>query len=107
MTGAQLPSGQWHAEVRLLTKVTGVSGYPNEVEFKLRRDTVEVWHAEHCCAALACDLLRDWLAYPWGPLVVDEARFASSSDKAVTLSLPGVEEWTVDCGFLAQLRERV
>ncbi len=88
-------------------EVVGSDGRAREVAFKFRRDVVEVWYDEHCCAALDRDLLREWLVCPWGPLVVDEVELSTGADDDVDLSLPGVAGWTIAPGVLAQLRERV
>lgn len=107
MTAPEATSAPPYAGDRLVMEVVGLDGRAREVAFKFRRDVVEVWHAEHCCAALDRDLLREWLVCPWGPLVVDEVELAARTDDDVELGLPGVAGWTIAPAALARLRERV
>ena len=107
MRDAKPLKSQPYAGDRLVMEVVGFSGRASEIEFKFRRDSVEILHHEHCCAVLDRDLLRQWLMRPWGPLVVDEIRIGGGAGAAMTLSLPGVPAWTLSLVVLAQLRQRV
>jgi hypothetical protein len=88
-------------------EVVEASGRASEVAFKFRRDGVEVWRLEHCCAVVDRDVLRTWLIHPAEQLVVDEVRFMAHAGERVAVSLPGVAVWVIDAGVLATLRRRV
>ncbi len=96
---------------RFAVEVVTTSGRATAVTFRFRMDTVEVWFREHLNGVLDRDVLREWLAQPGKPLVVDEV--ALSVDRMVdhngrvALSLPDVMGWTLAPETLAELRSRV
>jgi hypothetical protein len=96
---------------RLAMEVVTVSGRAAEVVFRVRLDSVEIWHHEHLSAVLDRQILRDWLSDPWDLLAVDEVRL--NLDRSVdplgryALSLPDVGMWPFSPGVLASLWERV
>jgi hypothetical protein len=96
----------WTRE-RLTLAVVGVSGEAGEIELKFRRDSLEIWHREHCCAALDRDRLREWLARPTGVLMVDEVRLTAAEDGHVLLTATGIATRALVPSALAQLRQRV
>ena len=87
-----------------------MSGRAAEVVFRVRLDTVEIWHHEHLSAVLDRQILRAWLSDPWDLFVVDEVRL--SLDRSVdplrryALSLPDVGMWPFSPNVLASLWER-
>jgi hypothetical protein len=105
--------GVWLADEsdRFLLEVVTTSGSAAVVEFRILLDTVEVHHAGHCCGALDRDFLRNWLAEPGRPLVVDEVAFSLDrmvdQQGRVALSLPDVMVWTLSPVVLAELQKRI
>lgn len=99
---------------RFVMEVVTNSGRAAAVEFRIRRnfaetgDVVEVWHHGHLSAVLSRTVLRDWLAEPGSPLVVEEVAFSLDrmvdSHGRVALSLPDVVVWTLAPSVLAGLR---
>jgi hypothetical protein len=90
------------------------SGRAAAVEFRIRPDTgttVEVWHHGGLRAVLDRAVLRDWLAEPGPPLVVNDVVLSLDrmvdSDGRVALSLPDVVVWTLAPTVLAGLRNVV
>jgi hypothetical protein len=81
------------------------------VDFRVRLDTVEVWHKDHCAGVFDRDRLRAWLAAPDRPLVADEV--ALSLDRAVdhhgrvAINLLDVMAWTLSPAELLDLWNRV
>lgn len=96
---------------RLHVEVVTASGRAAAVEFRVRRDWVELWHWEHCCAVLDREALHTWLARPGAALVVDEAAFTLDrmveEQGRVALSLPDVLVWTLSDAELAALRRHI
>jgi hypothetical protein len=88
-------------------EVVDIHGRASEVEFRLRLDTVEVWHSEHCCGVLDRDLLREWLALPNGAFAVDEIRLTGGFGTQVAMSVPGLSMWRLAGGTLDRLRQEV
>ena len=96
---------------RLAMEVLTRSGRAAGVEFRIRADTVEVWHDKRLSAALDRPLLRDWLADPGAPLNVGEVAFSLDRmvdcDGRVALTLPDVLAWTLTPSALNRLRHLV
>jgi hypothetical protein len=87
------------------------SGRGAALEFRIRVDTVELWHHEHLAAGFDRDDLADWLREPGAPLVVDEATLAVDwkVDRLgrVAVTLPDVDAWTLSPTELDTLYRRV
>jgi hypothetical protein len=100
----------WNASdsSRYRMEVITISGRAAEVEFRIRRESVEIWSREHCCAVLDRQMLRAWLAAPEASaLVVDEVTFATDASGRAALDLPHVGLWPLAPHVLAGLRDRV
>jgi hypothetical protein len=95
----------------VLIEVVTTSGQKVTVEFRIRSDTVEVWHHRQRIGVFRRETLRGWLAEPWRPLVVGEVVF--SLDRMVdcrgrvALSLPDVMAWTLAPNALDALIRRI
>jgi len=106
--GTQIPRTD---RTRCYVEVVTTSGRAAAVEFRIRMDTVEVWHHDHCSGVFDREELRSWLAHPFKPLVVDEVAFSLDRmvdhNGRVALSLPDVMAWTLSPLTLANLQDRV
>jgi hypothetical protein len=93
--------------VELLT----ASGCNVRIEFRIRRDTVELWHHEHLAAAFDRAVLSAWLHDPADDLVVDEARLHVDWQVdvfgRVAVTLSDVDAWTISPAELDLLYRRV
>jgi hypothetical protein len=87
------------------------SGRAAAVEFRMRLDTVEVWHHEHCSGVFDREALRSWLGHPGEPLIVDEVALSVDRtvdrDGRVAISLPDVVAWTLCPSTFLTLRSKV
>lgn len=96
---------------RFAMEVVTLSGRAATVEFRIRAETVEIWHHGRCSGVLDRFLLRSWLAAPDRPIVVDEVAFSLDrmvdSDGRVALSLPDVLVWTLAPVVLQELQHVV
>lgn len=91
---------------RFVVEVASSSRRPVEVEFAIRRDTVEVWLGKHCAGVMDRATLRAWLAAPAGPLVVDEVMWARA-ESGVALVVADIGWWPLVPHVLDGLRGRV
>ena len=96
---------------RFVMEVVTMSGRAAAVEFRISSDTVEIWQRDEFRAAFDREELRDWLATPGEPLVVDDVEFSLDRmvDRSgrVAVSLPDLLAWTMAPDALAGLRQRV
>jgi hypothetical protein len=96
---------------RYAMEVQTLSGRATAVEFRIRLDSVEVWHHHHCSGVFDRDGLRFWLEDPGNPLIVDEVTFsldrAVDQDGRVAISLPDVAVWTLCPSTLLRLQSVV
>jgi hypothetical protein len=96
---------------RYSLEVQTVSGRAAAVEFRVRLDSVEVWHHDHCSGVFDREGLRCWLGQPHEPLVVDEVAFSLDrnvdQDGRVAISLPDVLVWTLSPSTLLCLRSKL
>jgi hypothetical protein len=107
------PSGDWPDDLdeQFAIEVVTVSGAAATVDFLIHLNAVEVWFQERRRAVLNRMVLRNWLAEPHMPLVVDEVAFSLDRmvdfQGRVALSLPDLLVWTLAPEALASLRRRV
>jgi hypothetical protein len=84
---------------RVRVEVVTTSGRGAALEFRVRSDTVELWHREHLAAVFDRDVLGAWLREPGNPMVVDEATLTVDRqvdcDGRVAVSLPEVNAWVL------------
>ena len=96
---------------RFSMEVVTVSGRAAAVDFRIGGDTVEVFLRDQCNGVFDREALRNWLAEPESPLVVDGVAFSLDRmvDRSgrVAVSLPDVLVWTLAPEALAELRQRV
>ena len=101
---------QWTTadDSRIWMEVISDAGPAAPVEFRLRRETVEVWQRERQCAVVDRDLLRGWVHDPTTSAQVDDVVFvADPHHRYLRISLPGLRAWTIDPATERALRERV
>jgi hypothetical protein len=103
------PGWQVAGASRYLMEVINVHGRADVVEFKIRRECVEVWTREHCCGVLDRVVLRAWLAAPElsEALAVDEVICTMNESGRPSLDLPDIGLWPLAPHVLAGLRDRV
>jgi hypothetical protein len=96
---------------RVMVEVVTTSGRGAAVEFRIRADTVELWHHEHLAAVLDRDVLSAWLREPTDDLDVDEARLSIDwlldVHGRIALTLPDVNAWALSPTELDTLYRRV
>jgi hypothetical protein len=96
---------------RFSMEVVTVSGRAAAVEFRIGGDTVEVFLRDQCNGVFDREGLRNWLAEPETPLVVDGVAFSLDRmvdrSSRVAVSLPDVLVWTLAHEALAQLRQLI
>jgi hypothetical protein len=106
---------RWRDPNRVRVEVQTTSGRAAGVEFRVRLDTVEVWHHARCCGVLVRDTLRDWLTDPMlgkpalvaGDVVLSLDTLVDRETGRVAITLPDVREWALSPSEQALLRERV
>ena len=89
--------------IRLLS----TTGYLVEVEFSIRRDTIEVWYQDRCQAVMDRDLFRIWLERHPGPYAVDDVMWTSTEHDGVALLLRNSGCWLIPDHLMAGLHERI
>jgi hypothetical protein len=91
--------------------VVTTSGRKVTVDFRVRPETVEVWHHGLRIGVFDRAALRAWLAEPWHPLTVGQVTFTLDRmvdiRGRVALSLPDVMVWTLAPIVLDALIRRV
>jgi hypothetical protein len=95
----------------VIAEVVTASGRAALVEFRIRADTVELWHREHLAAVFDRDILSAWLREPSEDLIVDEARlnvdWLIDVTGRVALTLPDVNAWALSPADIDALYRRV
>ena len=102
--------------------VVTVTGRTTVVEFRVRDDSVEIWHHDRLAASVHRTVLRSWLNRPERSLIVGEVmlnldrsvdirdRAAISLDDThdrITVSVIDVRSWPLSDSQLARLRDQV
>jgi|SRR4051794_34847337 hypothetical protein len=102
--------------------VVTVTGRITAVEFRVRDDSVEIWHHDRLAASVHRTVLRSWLNRPERSLIVGEVmlnldrsvdvrdRAAISLDDThdrITVSVIDVRSWPLSDSQLARLRDQV
>lgn len=82
-------------------------GRPVDVEFRLRRDTIEAWTYRHCLAVIDRERLRAWLLSPGEMLIEDEVAFAVAGQNVVVSVARHVPWSPLNEQLLRDLRTRV
>jgi hypothetical protein len=88
-------------------EVMSQAGPPVSVEFRIRRDSVEVWFQDRCQAVLDRDLFGNWLQQDLGPYAVDDVLWMLTEDNHVALIIRDCGGWHLPLPLLTGLRERV
>jgi hypothetical protein len=106
----------------LRVDVVTVTGRTTVVEFRIREDSVEIWHHDRLAAAVDRTVVRSWLGRPERSLIVGEVmlnldrsvdvrdRAAISLDDThdrITVSVIDVRSWPLSDSQLARLRAMV
>jgi len=76
-------------------------------EFRIRRDTVEVWYQDRCQAVMDRDLFRAWLGGNLGPYVVDDVMWTSTEGESSALVIRDCGCWLIPPHLMAGLRAQV
>jgi hypothetical protein len=90
-----------------LIKLRSTTGREVTAEFRIRRDTVEVWYQDRCKAVLDRDSFRIWLERNPGPYAVDDVMWACAPDEPVVLMIRDSGCWLIPASVMAGLRARV
>ena len=84
---------------RLFVDVLTTDGANVRAEFRIKLDTVELWHHQELVAAFDRQVMRDWLHKPNGHLVADQAQLTVDwqvdTSGRIALTLPDVDAWTL------------
>ncbi len=88
-------------------EVLNQTGYPMTVEFRIRRETVEVWFQDRCQAILDRDLFRIWLDRNPAPYVVDDVMWTMANAETVGLIIRDSGCLLIPVELMAGLHERV
>ena len=80
---------------------------PAQVEVRIRRDFVEIWHQDRCGGVFDRVRLRRWLRRPIGRLTVDEVTLLALRENRVGLLLHRGGAWALGVEVVAWLRARV
>jgi hypothetical protein len=80
---------------------------PAEVEVRIRRDFVEIWHRDRCDGIFDRGSLRHWLRRPTGRLSVDEVTLLALKENRVGLVLERAGAWSLTGEVVSWLRSRV
>jgi hypothetical protein len=76
-------------------------------EFRIRRDTVEVWYQDRCQAVLDRDIFRVWLERNPGPYAVDDVMWTLKPGEPVSLMIRNSGCWLIPTRLMSGLRARV
>jgi hypothetical protein len=80
---------------------------PCQVEVRVRRDFVEIWHGQRCDGVFDRRRLRDWLIRPDGRMTVDEVTLLALHDDGVGLLLHRIGAWALGGLVVARLRASI
>ena len=100
MAGQSL-GGQYRIKLRSTT------GREVTAEFRIRRDTVEVWCQDRCMAIMDRDVFRIWLERNPGPYVVDDVMWTQVPGEPVALVIRNSGCWLIPAALMSGLRARV
>jgi hypothetical protein len=100
MAGQDL-GGQYVIELRSTT------GRLVQAEFRIRRDTVEVWYQDRCKAIMDRGLFRMWLWDNPGPYAVDDVIWTLTKGQPVALVINDSGCWLIPSHLMAGLMARV
>jgi hypothetical protein len=92
---------------RYLITLPSTTGRNVCAEFRIRRDTVEVWYQDRCQAVMDRDLFRIWLERNPGPYVVDDVMWTLTPGQPVALVIRDSGCWLIPPDLIAGLRARV
>ena len=76
-------------------------------EFRIRRDTVEVWYQDRCKAIMDRGLFRMWLTDNPGLYVVDDVMWTLKPGQPVALVINDSGCWLIPAELMAGLRAQV
>ena len=79
----------------------------SQVEVRIRRDFVEIWHEDRCGGVFERVRLRRWLRRPIGRLTVDEVTLLALRENRVGLLLHRDGAWALGGEVVSWLRARV
>ena len=88
-------------------RLESTTGYVVTLEFRIRRDTVELWCLNHCQAIMDRDLFRLWLMENPGPYVVDDVMWILKPNQPVWLLIRDSGWWSVPADDIGDLVTRV
>jgi hypothetical protein len=80
---------------------------PSQVEVRVRRDFVEIWHDDRCGGVFDRKRLHNWLSRPSDQLTVDEVTLLALQDDRIGLMLHSIGTWSLGGQVVAGLRSRI
>ena len=92
---------------RYLIQLLSTTGRNVTAEFRIRRDTVEVWYQDRCQAVMDRDLFRIWLERNPGPYAVDDILWTHAPGEPVVLVIRNSGCWLIPASVMSGLRARV
>jgi hypothetical protein len=95
----------------VVVDVLTATGSNTRVEFRVKRDTVELRHHERLAAVFDRERLHQWLHEPDDDMQIDEARLSVDwlvdTSGRIALTLPDVDGWTLAPAELDELYRRI
>ncbi len=88
-------------------EVMSGTGRHVSIEFRIRRETVELWHRGTCQAVMDRDVFRGWLGTRRATIVVDDVMWTPLDGHQVALVIRAVGWWTITPDFIDALHERL
>jgi hypothetical protein len=93
-------------ETRIDMQLVPVEGEAIPAQWRLRRDTVEVWVGSRLAAVLDRDVLAAWLLSPSAEMIVDDIILSTDVYRRLTLTVPGTS-WLLPPAVEQWLRDKV
>jgi hypothetical protein len=78
-----------------------------DAEFRIRRDTVELWYQDRCQAVMDRAIFRIWLERSPGPYAVDDVMWTLTEVETVLLVIRNCGCWVIPEHMMDGLRARV
>jgi hypothetical protein len=92
---------------RYVIQLPSATGRNVATEFRIRRDTVEIWYQDRCKAVMDRDIFRIWLERNPGPYAVDDVIWTLTKGEPVALVIQGSGCWLIPQHLIDGLHARV
>jgi hypothetical protein len=92
---------------RYVIQLLSTTGKLASVEFRIRLDTVEVWHRDRCQAVLDRESFQLWLDRRYPNYVVDDVMWKQAKGEPTVLVIRDSGCWLIPAPLMSGLRARV